>query len=294
MKTLCKLFTIAMVLIFVMASCQKEGVFNPKKKIDRVYYSFRSNAYGESTTTGKYVKEVWDWDNNILKGIAFYDEDGDLQYTETYSYDKNKRLSEISWGSNSKYTMIYDGKHLSRIDYYSGSTLEEQIDITHDGNRISEMKITDFDSKAAAAPMSPTIFRFFLPNFDEQSAAKVLARINTAKATKSTETYTIKFEWDGKNIKKLTEEMGPYKSTINYTYDDMANPFKGLFDIDEFTFLEACSANNVVKETAIFEDEIEESSYSYVYDGKYPTSKTYSYDNGEEYSYSYTYYYEYK
>lgn len=290
MKNLCKLFVIAAVLIFVVASCEKEGVYNPKKKIDRVYYSFNNNGYTYYiSNTDKYVKEVWNWDKNVLKGISFYDLDGMLEYVENYSYDNKNRLSEISWGGNGKYTLTYDGKHLSRIEYIKGSSVEEVMEVSYDGKRLAEIKITDFDSDSKAAPMSPAIFRFFLPNLDEQSTARLLDKINTAKAAKAAESYIIKFEWDGKNIKKITEEMGPYRYTMEYTYDNMSNPFKGLFDFDEFTMLENFSDNNVVKETAIYDNEISEYTYCYTYDGKYPTTKTY---NANEYSY--TYYYEYK
>ena len=291
MKTLCKLFTIAMALLFVMASCEKDGVYNPKKKIDRIYYSF-SSSEDSWMNTGKHVKEIWKWDKNLLKSITYCDENGEPMYTENYAYEK-KRLSEITWGKNGKYTLIYDKKHLARIEYYSGNTLEETMVFSYDGKHLSEIKITNFDSKSVSAPMPAAIFRFFLPNFDEQCATQLLNRINTAKKTKSNESYTIKFEWDGKNIAKTIEDWGSNKYTNSYSYDNKKNPFKGLLDFDEFTYTEVYSANNVVKEITTYENEIDEYTYVYTYDGKYPVTKSYTYHD-DDFSYSYTYYYEYK
>lgn len=280
-----------MALLFVMGSCQKDGVYNPKKKIDRIYYSF-SSSEDSWMNTDKYLKEVWNWDKNLLKSITYYDEEGEKMFTESYKYEK-KRLSEVTWGTNSKYILNYDKKHISRIDYYSENTLSGTFNFTYDGKHLSEIEIISLVNKGASSPMPAAIFRFFLPNFDEQCATQLLNRINNTKSRKAKESYTLKFEWDGKNISKITEVWDDDLSSTSYYYDDKTNPFKGLFDIDEFYYTDIYSANNVVKEISSYENEISESEYVYTYDGKFPVTKSYSYHD-DDFSYSYTYYYEYK
>lgn len=77
----------------LMVSCNKEGEFNPKNKIDRIYYSsshkseIYENGYWETeytNNTPKHVCEIWNWDGNVLKSISHYYSDGELLYTEIF------------------------------------------------------------------------------------------------------------------------------------------------------------------------------------------------------------------
>ena len=77
----------------LMVSCNKEGQFNPKNKIDRIYYSssYKSeiydNGYWETVSannTRKHVSEIWHWDGNTLKSISHYSPDGEMDYTEKF------------------------------------------------------------------------------------------------------------------------------------------------------------------------------------------------------------------
>ncbi len=306
MKNLCKLFAMAMVLLCVAASCEKDGVYNPKQKIDRVRYSYHETDYFDSgNESGNYVQQVWNWNGNTLNSISFYDEDGDLDYTENYTYDSKKRLSEITWGGSGRYKLVYAGKRLSYIEYFYNSTMRQRLEFIYDGKNVSEIIKTNYSSsdyKENKVLLSPAIFRIILPNLDVQSADRLLARINAESANKGTTTSptkfetttsSIKFEWDGKNISRITFNDGAYRYYVTYSYDNMKNPFKGLFDLDEFDFTGICSANNIVKETYIEDDYMEEYEYTYTYDGKVPSTKTYSHRDSD-YAYSYTYSYEYK
>ena len=116
MKQLSRLFIAALALMFVFASCEKEGVFNPKKKISEIYKSSSYSYDGETYNTPKYLSERWNWDGKILKSVDYYDNDGSLDYSETYTYDKN-RLPKVSWGSTSYYELVYDKNKLSSIIY---------------------------------------------------------------------------------------------------------------------------------------------------------------------------------
>ncbi len=297
MKNLCKLFAMAMVLLCVAVSCEKDGVYNPKQKIDRVYCSYEGKYLidGEYEAIPKHVQQVWNWNGNQLNSISFYDEDGELDHTENYTYDSKNRLSEITWGGNGKYKLVYDGDRLSNIEYFYESTLDERMELVYDGKNISEINVTYYYDdlfKGEKAPLSPAIFRIILPDLDAQSADRLLAQIKAKDANKSIETYSILFEWDGKNIKKVTLDYGEIKYYQEFSYDNMKNPFKGLFNLNNFGYTDICSANNIVRVTLAY-DYIEEYEYNYTYEGKFPATKTISYSDSE-YSYSSTYYYEYR
>ena len=78
-------------LMIVFSSCKKEdidGVYDPKKKIDRIY---KENLNGE-----KYLVELWNWDKKQLKSIDQYDSDGKVYNTETKSEIPNVLIGIIN------------------------------------------------------------------------------------------------------------------------------------------------------------------------------------------------------
>ena len=58
------LVIIAIVMIFVFNSCEKEnlGIFNPKKKISKIY----------AETNGHYLREQWTWNGEQLQQIQYF------------------------------------------------------------------------------------------------------------------------------------------------------------------------------------------------------------------------------
>lgn len=305
MKQLVKLLVIALALVFVGASCQKEGVYNPKQKIDRVYYSeeviteeydsYDGTWDREVETVLKYVKEVWHWDGNLLTSIDFYSQSGDLFYTENYSYD-GKRLTRVSWGGSGYYDIAYDGNELSSISLMSGTTLETLFEFDHEGGKISEIEVTTYDSDDKADVALRSICRFFMPDMNSKCVDQFVAMAKKANETKESYTYKIGLEWIGNNVHRMVTDYGPYRYSTEFSYDSKLNPFYGMFDFDEFTFTDMFSKNNILSETSFYEDEIEEATYQYNYSGNYPTTKTQSskYESSTyKRSTTSTYYYEY-
>ncbi len=45
-----------------LTSCHKDGVYNPKEKISRIYYAYSSPD--PFFNSDKELKEIWDWDGN--------------------------------------------------------------------------------------------------------------------------------------------------------------------------------------------------------------------------------------
>lgn len=305
MKKLVKLLVIAVALVFVAASCQKEGIYKPKQKIDRIYYSSKyvTEVYDYYTdtwdrnveTTGKYVQEVWKWDGNLLKGIEFYNESGYLNYTENYAYD-GKRLNKIYWADDEYCLVEYEGNKISYIREYVEGEEYMVYEFKHDGKKISEFTMTYNDVDYKNSHSLATIFRLFIPNMDSKSVDKIMNKIAQASARKSME-YTFVLDWMGDNVHHLTCDMGADRSSVEYSYDQKINPYFGLFDASEYEPVMYLSKNNVVHYTQFADDEIDEVDYNFTYTGNYPETKSYTYKyNSDDYrtSTTYTLTYEYK
>lgn len=280
------LFTMALAVACIFAACTKDGVYNPKEKISEVYISESSAyTYGGTTTsnsTPKYMSEKWTWNGKQLTSISYYNTDGAIESTTTFSYD-GKQLSEIKLGNNvSKLT--YDGSKLSKIESFNGNELLSTATVTHDGKKIVKIEFENYDSDKAckdakAMAFKQTVMKFIMPVYTENTAEM----LNTI-STKGTDKYTMEFEWSGKNISKVTMKDAEGSNTITYSYDEMKNPYKGFFYFIENP-AEYGSQNNVVSETFSYvEDGQTENytyNYTYEYDGKWPETKTYTHGYSE-------------
>lgn len=298
--------TLALSLFFV--SCNKEGQYTPKNKIDRVCYSstgkYEEYQNGYWTTTGsystdKYVGEIWNWDGKLLKSISYYTTDGNLSYTENYEYD-GKRLVSVSWGTAGRLSLNYDGAKISSIEAYDGTVKSAEWTITHTGSKISNIKITEFENKRGTINSFPiNMCRFFIPAPSVETFVEMLGRAQQHNMnTKEIYSYDLELEWDGDNVKTIKFIDGVYTETQEYTYDDKINPYCGLFDLSEFGTNEVLSKNNVTRMTYLDSDnDYGEANYVYTYDKKLPTmrsySRVYTYDD-ERSSYTDNTYYEYK
>ena len=317
---------LALGLSFV--SCNKEGQYSPKNKIDRIYYSSEDKEEALTDEPGstywttvydyitpKEIAEAWEWDGNLLKSISYYD-GNTLDYTEKFEYD-GKRLASVTSGTT-RMTLNYDKKELASIDVYESTTRLGSYKFTHENGKIVLIKYYgNPDYKGTACQLPVSVLRFILPNADLRSLNKVMAHASTSVKTKNSRDfklegfdYELKLEWDGDNVSKVlyNENAVEAHATIQYIYDEKDNPFYGLFDFlknEESYFVygnpNLFSKNNVIRMVVQFlgASEIEEVNYSYTYNKTLPTIRTYSYsdtyNNGESrYSYTENIYYEYK
>lgn len=306
MKRFTTLFVIALAMVFMAASCQKDGVFNPQKKVTHVFktVSHKIEEYYDGawhTTSGteadEYLCETWEWDGNLLKSISYYDADGSARGKEVFRYD-GKRLATVAEDDDTYYEFFYDGNKLSSINCVYDKEVVESYGFTYDGKHISEMSCTDYDVDYKGKALSPAILRHILPTAEPATMEKMAAHMKAAIDKKDITTYKIKFEWDGNNISKMVEEYGPASSyAVTYSYDNKINPFKGLFNIFELGVSEMFSKNNVTLETEVDGEYIDINTYEYTYNGKYPETKSYThsyeYDDYRSIT-SYKYRYQYK
>lgn len=282
-----KLTIVIAVLALVVAcsSCNKAGKYNPRKKISRIYR--------EGDGISKYMAEIWTWNKNKLDRIDHYSSSGNLNYTELFSYNKKGYIERITSGSS--YTQFtYDGNKLVKAQRYIGGTLYEDYEFTYKGSKLSKMTETyysNYKGEHDIALFSP--LRLILPESTCEKLNVFQAKHNTAKGTY---TYSTEIEWDGKNISKVrhadTYSTDYYE--VTFKYDKKNNPFLNLLDVyvtEDGT--EGYSKNNVTEENYLeYEDGesyTDRFSYSYTYDGNWPSSQRYTEPDG----WWYTYYFEY-
>ena len=330
-----KILVLAMAaaVVSLMGACKKEGVYNPKQKIAKVYNeSSSTDSYFDGTewhtnsyTQPKELVEEWTWDGKLLTQIAYpyTSEDANGNVTTMYEYIKftydGKQLTEVNsdW---ERMAITYDGKKLDKIElYYSDDKASSEpnaiFTFTYDGKKISKMTVNIEDEEIAKGkngrPQMGRMTRMLLQSFtpDASGTEKMLAA-TCEKARKAGAKGRVNVDmlltWDGNNISKIESKyMGMTVQTIEYTYDDKNNPYQGfLFTLVGDLQVEdnplAFGNENNITSVKMYEPGDEESyteNYTYTYDGKWPVSCSSKHENADDwnrYSYTSTVYYEYK
>lgn len=274
-----KFLPILLGVLFVasMISCTKEGVYNPSKKIQRVY-----NA---STYTDKYLSQVWNWEGKLLKSVDHFSSGGGLSFTENFTYD-GSRLIRVDDFSNSEYaTFDYDGSVLKTYNYYYKNKLSSTINFTYDGKKVTQIIYTIYDDKKVESHLTAPVPAIIRESMD------VLAE--KADASKGLRTITYQFTWTNDNITKMVGTSEGEMMTATFTYDAKNNPFKGylnLYSVEDPSMF--YSKNNVTQymQTEL-NGENDIYNYTYQYDGNdYPTM---SIRTRVDSDYSFTTFYEY-
>jgi hypothetical protein len=294
------LWVAAASLMLLVSSCsEKEGVYNPKKKIVSVYESSLYHDYeypDEDEVFGKSLSEQWVWSGDIPQQIKYY-WDGTQMSTEKYAYDKDNRVVSVEasdWDGNpeSRMDYEYDGNLLSKCKLYYGGELEREFTFTYNGKTLNSMKCKVYatDDKSGRKHFMTPLRSL---GFDKSIAKPVEQRLKKfCSEAKGTEEFDIAFEWTGKNVTALRLRGNGTYCDLLYEYDQNVNPKKGLLG-NYFEQESYCSANNVTKYTETEYGETEVVEYSYEYDGKYPSTKQWT--ERDEYGYEqYTEYYVYE
>ncbi len=265
------------IMLFICTTgCKKEPEYNPKKKIESIYYAYQST--GEDNLP-KTLKEKWIWDNNTLSRIEHWKE-GRIDYTQNFIYD-NKLLSQITMDEiTCKFR--YGKSELEEMEIFENNQLITKFIVTERSNKkISKLVIKDImadPSKSGhdfTAKLSSAI-RFLIPDRNENQLQEQLGHIFSQSTAKSElRSYTVEFIYQKNNIveEKWYHENGVDRFT--YTYDNKNNPYYNAYldmvdgyreDINT-TF----SKNNVLTCIKPGNNRI---NYTYEYNGKWPVKKT--------------------
>lgn len=308
------LFLVFACVAMLFSSCHKEGVFNPKKKISKIYTSSSYTFNGNTTTFDKTLSEEWTWNKNNT--LAKIDAHGSLsETTETYTYDKKRvtridgvstNTSGITGGGTYTYHIEfkYNGKELSEASYYDGNELQTKLIFTHQNGKISKIELFEMDLKNMDKNIKA--IHSILPEHLYANLEKMYKNRLSKSNTKGDATIIYELTWDKNNISKAvcTAQWieGYEKDIMEYKYDNYNNPFYGFLspEMGEYSGADYFSQNNITQITTQYQasdSEYESSTdienYTYTYEGKFPVSCTHTV-NFSEGSYSTTTEYEYK
>ena len=276
------LLIVAIALLAVaFVSCQKDGVYKPKKRIAKVYNEWTrttvsTDADGsrtETVTQNPYVAQEWTWGDKTLESIMSKDKDGNVVNNVKFAYDDKNRIVSVAETGDDKIEYAYnDDKKLQSIKAYEGTDLVLSMEYAYEDKLPKTITTTWYFEYKKMSPLAKMV----IPTFVSEAMQR------TEIQSKAVVTYvmTSTIEWDGKNISQVvTNVENESPSTITYEYDGKANPYYGMYGMMEYDFDIACySKNNVVKSTNSYTEEgktvTEVEEYVYEYDGKYPTKVT--------------------
>jgi hypothetical protein len=288
MKRILLISAIALLAV-AFVSCKKDGVYNPKHKVAKVYNEWvrttvTTDANGSTTRIDSlkpYVAQEWAWGDKTLTNIVNKNTDGEIISTVTYTYDDKNRITGCKGSDNETAEYIYnDDKKLQTIKITEGPNKTTTIDIAYDG------KVPTSITTVWKYTIDKKVSNFTKNILPEYICSAMESNQIHAKATTFSNTLTSAIEWDGKNISQVvTTGEDNYKHTVTYEYDSKSNPFIGMYA--EMDYEIAYSKNNIVKRTESYVEGnktiIEEESFEYEYDGKMPVKCIYTDVHEDEY-----------
>lgn len=256
---------VALFVVFTFSSCDKDeaGIFNPKQKISKIYYK----DYNDQ----EYLQEEWTWDGDLLTKITYFDQ-GVQEGFENYEYI-DKKLNKVI--DNYLYYSIYtyDGKYYSKIEYFNpDGTLLSDIVFQYTNEKISQMAITSYvQTKEFYTMLKRSFIGKLLPAKEMDQLVQAI-KMNQSENAKST--TNVVFVYDGDNISSLT--VGNYITTFT-GYDTYLNPVFNFFPFRNFyeeTYPSVVTKNNPGTMTTSFSGVDVVTTYTYTYEGDYPTNIT--------------------
>lgn len=274
MKKILSILVIACIAM-VFAGCQKDGVYNPSKKISKIFYT---------TTSGtKSLEEIWNWnDDNTLDRIDFYSS-GTITKTYNFSYE-NKRLVRMNDYKNNRYIEYkYDGSHLNEANLFSSGSLIYIYKFTYKSEKLESMTCTS-TGKGSMEAMEINPLDFIFGREIGQSLEKSSKEFAAKFDGKGSTVETFKFTWKNGEVSQMDiafQGSGYYEEgSYKISYDNKKNPYTGAlinFHVEDNYMEGSLSKHNILKLEYTFREDGEVGSgtiiYDYSYKDNYPVSK---------------------
>ena len=323
----------AAALLMASVSCkkEKEGVYNPKEKIQKIYLDYKVYENGElANEMPKYLSESWSWKEDLLDRITYYQptysEEVSIPfyvYTQLFTYDNDNRLtkSEVLGYANMYATYEYDGQYLKTIKMYENNQYSMGFTFNRDGKTVTSITVTftsDMIDKASGNKQLASLLqrtnplRFVLaPEAADQlltlssDCAKKVAK-KGSKLDPAMVNIEFELEWKDGNITHYNGRLYFDELDAAMTYDTKHNPYLGLYDLvntlNESSGLHTASMskNNITSITLTASEattnttESDTYNYTYTYNSKdYPATKTITENYGYRETLVTTTYFEY-
>ena len=270
------IFCLCIAVIALFSACKDpDGVYNPSKKIQKV---FTVNEDGE-----KVLAETWRWDGDVLTSIDYLDYDGTIALTNRFSYDNQNRLIAAD-GGGAHCEYIYDGKKIEKIVMTADGSEVASYEFKHKGNKISEIEIDidlfdDWDDDDYGWDKKDIVFplRFMMPEIYSEVEAAVKKCSKDSKGDQ----VKIKLNWSGDNVKSMDMSfniMGMNMTeTAEFTYDNKNNPMYGSLAAASSSAVENLFLNKnnpLTVKISYLGQILGTSDYTYEYEDNYPVKVT--------------------
>lgn len=284
MKQITKLMLAIAVMAFIFTSCQKEGAYNPSKKLVRIVDNATQDGISVAGECG--ISEFI-WDGKLLTQIQYKSSLANTEADNTdYSYDSKNRISQIKYSDGRMLKYSYDGKNLDKIEQYAGGELRRIYRIEHKYSYLDAIRVEYLDETYEDKSMNP--FAYILP---DEIASEINTSVSKGGAIDPQEIWY--FTNDGNNIEHMTHITKGIFIDYDYQYDKKKNPLYGWMDALGGSWQTTLSKNNMVSYVRTVSNGTEITrrdtlNYTYTYEGNYPISKTWK-NLGIDYTETYQY-----
>ncbi len=288
-----KIAIVSFVLLsaILLVSCNKSGVYKPKDQLAKVWYEKEAvttiDSIDHPSSIDKYLREEWTWEGKYLASRVVYRTNSDVWYSYKYEYNDNHKIvgitSDIPSERKTRIRFIYDddSKMLKEIKYFTEDFPEnslpyKKLEFTYDGKKIISVKETTNTNRypRSYADAEISLLPYLVP---EEMAEGIVANEIQPKVEYDVVVRDYTFEWDKKNISKVTIISTPGDTVnISYTYDEKRNPqlARVMGYVEEGSFdCSVCSKNNIVSCTYEGPDKTYTEECEYTYDKKTPMEK---------------------
>ena len=259
-----KVLLLCMAVCLLVLGCEKEGVYNPSKKIKRIYEG-----------TSKRLSEEWTWNKNLLQKIDYY-WNNSIGYTENFKYDDKNRVTKVEdYEYGDYYIISYNDNGYNKIEFYDEDELYMSFSFTYEKKKVSRIDVTQYydDDDWKSIKNGG-----FITKIISKEILNSVKTIRSKTGTKGNATARMDYKYDGNNVSEVELSAEGYSEKFSYEeYDNKLNPFySSIFGVAAVEGgIGGFSKNNVgrliVRVTTNYGSFTEKVDYEYTYDGKFPT-----------------------
>lgn len=249
------IFAIAIVAVSFSSCGEEPGIYEPKKKISKVYE--------QKEGRDEYLVQDWLWNGNKLASITYYYR-GEFDGKDEYTYEGDRIVKiEDNWEYYAEF--YYLNKKFDKIKYYNpNNSLSVEITFQYDGKKVSVITFRNYDlDKNVISMISRSMMDYLLP----EEGIKMVVEKLTNQADKFT--LILDLSYKGDNLSLISLDSEPI-----YTFEDYDNNYNVFYNFFPFSAyyedinINIYSKNNPRKVINEYYDEI--TTFTYTYDGKFP------------------------
>lgn len=263
MKKLSVVLSTILVIVIVsisFTSCEDPaGVYNPKKKIAKVY----QKEVGEA----EYLSQEWTWDGNKLASITFYYE-GEFEGMDEYTYDGDRVMKvRDNYGYHAEFS--YLDKQFDKIKFYDPDReLMIEYAFQYERKKISKITLHFYDDDIDKNLIS-MMNRGFIGQLLSKEGMKMVAK---KMSNHPKESVVMNLSYEGDNLASIKVEDESITFSKYDTHTNVLYNFCPFSTYDNNTIYYIFSKNNPGKSNYNVGAFTITTNYTYTYNGDFPAT----------------------